>query len=135
MIKYTKDIKAIEVEQLEGFFVGWPNPPSPLRHKEILRKSTYIWLAIDEETNRVVGFITAISDQIMSAYIPLLEVLPSYKGKGIGTKLTTLILEELKDMYMIDLLCDEEVMPFYERLNMFRCKGMCFRNYSRQSAE
>lgn len=135
MIKYTNKVNDISEEGLKGFFVGWPNPPSPYKHKEILLKSDYVWLAIDEDTNNVVGFITAISDQVLSAYIPLLEVLPTYQGQGIGSKLAQLMFESLKHLYMVDLLCDEDVIPFYDRLNMFRCKGMCLRNYDRQNAE
>ena len=45
------------------------------------------------------------------------------------------MIETLKNLYMVDLLCDEDVMPFYDRLHMFRCKGMCLRNYERQNAE
>ena len=41
-------------------------------------------IAIDENTNQVVGFVTAISDGVLSAYIPFLEVLPEYKSIGIG---------------------------------------------------
>lgn len=135
MIKYINTLENVSENNLKGFFVDWPNAPSTKKHKEILENSSYIWLAIDDENNDVVGFITAISDKIISAYIPLLEVLPSYKGKGIGTRLTELMLESLKDFYMIDLLCDEDVMPFYRRLNMFGVKGMCIRNYSTQNAE
>ena len=73
--------------QLQDFFVGWPNPPSPEKHRELLGKSDFCLLAIDETTTMVVGFITAITDHVLSAYIPLLEVLPSYQGQGIGTEL------------------------------------------------
>lgn len=135
MIVYTDKVNDIDESRLNGFFVGWPNPPSTKKHKEILLKSNYAWVAIDESTDNVVGFITAISDGVISAYIPLLEVLPTYKGQGIGTKLTELMIETLKNLYMVDLLCDEDVMPFYDRLHMFRCKGMCLRNYERQNAE
>lgn len=135
MIKYTNEVDNLSEACLEGFFVGWPNPPSPQKHKEILLKSDYVWLAIDEDTNHVVGFMTALSDQILSAYIPLLEVLPNYQGQGIGSQLTQLMFKDLEHLYMIDLLCDEDIMPFYDHLNMFRAKGMCLRNYHRQNAQ
>ncbi len=38
---------------------------------------------IDDINNKVVGFITAISDGVISAYIPLLEVLPKYQNMKI----------------------------------------------------
>ncbi|WP_218212220.1 GNAT family N-acetyltransferase, partial [Pseudomonas sp. 2822-15] len=74
-------------EMLQGFFVGWPNPPSSHTHLKLLEKSTHIVLAVDDENEQVVGFITAISDGVLSAYIPLLEVLTEYQGRGIGKEL------------------------------------------------
>ena len=34
---------------------------------------------------------------------------------------------------MIDLICDADVQPFYERLGMTRYSAMIIRNYDRQS--
>ena len=63
---------------------------------------------------------TAISDGVISAYIPLLEVLPDFQGRGIGKELTGRLLEELDGLYMVDLSCDEELVPFYEGLGLTR---------------
>jgi len=120
-------------DQLHGFFVGWPNPPSPDAHLRILHGSAHVVLALDDATNNVVGFITAISDGVSCAYIPHLEVLPQYQGNGIGSELMRRMLDRLRDLYMIDLLCDSHVQPFYERLGMRRAQGMLLRNYERQS--
>lgn len=60
------------------------------------------------------GFINAISDQVLSAYIPLLEVLPEYQRRGIGQMLVSKLKEDLQTYYMIDICCDENVLPFYE---------------------
>ena len=88
---------------------------------------------MEEESGRIAGFITAISDGVLSAYIPHLEVLPSYQGQGIGTELVRRMLEKLSGLYMIDLLCDPEVQPFYARCGMKPATGMMIRNYDRQS--
>lgn len=129
MINYLYSADSIQPEQLAGFFVGWPSPPSPEMHLESLRRSAEVVLALDDETDRVVGFVNAVSDGILSAYIPLLEVLPEYQGHGIGTRLTELMLERLRNYYMVDLLCDSELQPFYTRLNMLPMTGMAVRNY------
>lgn len=135
MIKYADNLNNIQAENLKDFFVDWPNPPSTEKHLEILENSDYIWLAIDEETNNVVGFITAVSDKVISSYIPLLEVLPEYKNRGIGSELVKRILDSLKDLYMVDLICNEDLVPFYNRFDMFDCKGMILRNYENQNCE
>ncbi len=133
MIKYINSFEHITEDKLKGFFVDWPNPPSTRRHLDLLIKSDYFWLAIDEQTGDVIGFITAISDQVLSAYIPFLEVLPEYKSRRIGSKLVALMLESLKDHYMVDLVCDEELVNFYKQFNMFKTQGMILRNYEKQS--
>lgn len=135
MIIYKDSLSEISVNQLKGFFVGWPTPPTPETHLEILRKSSYCVLAIDNDTENVVGFINAISDNIMSTYIPLLEVLPEYQKKGIGQKLVRKVLNKYKDLYMIDLCCDVETQPFYEKLGLKKMTGMYIRNFDRQACD
>jgi ribosomal protein S18 acetylase RimI-like enzyme len=118
VIDYTTDLEGVEPKHLDGFFVDWPKPPSPDRHLELLRGSSHVVLA--KAGDRVVGFITAISDGVLSAYIPLLEVLPEYQRRAIGTELVRRLLAQLGDLYMVDLSCDEDVVPFYERLGLER---------------
>jgi len=133
MISYSDNIEGIDAEHLQGFFVGWPNPPSPETHLRILAGSYAITLARDDATGAVIGFITAISDGISCVYIPHLEVLPAYQGRGIGSELMRRMLERLRHIYMIDLICDTDVQPFYARLGMQPYTGMILRNYDRQS--
>lgn len=135
MIKYINSLKNINEKDISGFFVGWPNPPSSKKLLEILEGSAYFWLAVDEESGKVVGFINAISDKVLTAYIPLLEVLPPYKNKGIGTELFKRMKETLKKYYMVDLLCDEKLVDFYKNLGMFRTQGMMIRNFDGQRGE
>ena len=135
-VRYSESLDGVTPEMVDGgFWVGWPDPPSPEVHLKILRGSYAVELAIDDEVGKVVGFVTAISDGVHTAYIPYLEVLPAYQGSGIGSELVRRILERLDFCYMIDLLCDQDVQPFYERLGMRKATGMMFRNYDRQSGE
>ncbi len=125
-IDYTHDTSGLRARHLEGFFVGWASPPDPATHLQVLRASHAVWLAVDE--GRCVGFINAISDGLLHAYIPLLEVLPDWQGRGIGSELTRRMLETLAPLYAIDIVCDADVVPFYERLGLQRCCGMIRRN-------
>ncbi|WP_047980932.1 GNAT family N-acetyltransferase [Ornithinibacillus contaminans] len=130
---YKKSLDGISKDMLQGFFVDWPNPPEPATHLKLLQNSSKVVLAIDEAESRVVGFITAISDGVLSAYIPLVEVLPDYKNKGIGKELVQQMLDELKDIYMVDLCCDDDLIPYYEKFGMNKASGMVLRNYKMQS--
>lgn len=134
-VTYLDSAAAVTPAQLQGFFVGWPDPPAPQAHLRILRGSAHVVLAQDSDRGDIIGFVTAISDGVSAAYIPYLEVLPPWQGRGIGTELMRRILQKLEHLYMTDLLCDPELQPYYERLGMRRATGMLRRNYARQSCE
>jgi ribosomal protein S18 acetylase RimI-like enzyme len=133
MIRYLNAADEIRPDQLKGFFEGWPSPPTPETHVAIMRGSYRVVLALDEDSNAVVGFITAVSDGALAAYIPLLEVLPTYRRRGIGRELVTRIQQELGDLYMVDLVCDEALQPFYASLGMTPARAMTVRRLDRQS--
>ncbi len=132
-ITYLDSLEGVSAEMLAGFFVGWPNPPSPETHLHLLQGSSAMILAVDEDEGRVVGFITALSDGVLTAFIPLLEVLPTYEGQGIGRHLVERMLARLKHLYSIDLVCDEELIDFYEGLGFQRGRAMLRRNYPNQA--
>lgn len=131
MITYQKYSNAQALP--DGFFEGWPNPPSKEKHRELLEKSYLSLVALDGSS--IVGFVNVISDGVLSCYIPLLEVLPSYRKQGIGKELVRRVLSELSDFYMIDLSCDEDLKPFYESIGMSQTLGMMYRNYDKQSGK
>ncbi|CAG9607893.1 hypothetical protein NEOCIP111885_01585 [Pseudoneobacillus rhizosphaerae] len=133
MMIYKNSLDGISSDMLKGFFVDWPNSPNPQTHLKLLQNSSKVVIALDDHTNQVVGFITAISDGILSAYIPFLEVLPEYKNKGIGKELVKQMLNELNDIYMVDLCCDGDLVPYYEKFGMIKSNGMLVRNYRMQS--
>jgi ribosomal protein S18 acetylase RimI-like enzyme len=68
---------------------------------------------------------------VLSAYISLLEVLPEYQGRGIGSEVMRRLLKQLDGLYMVDTLCDVDVQAFYARFGMRRATGMLIRRYDR----
>ncbi len=129
-ILFSDSVDSIKAEHLQGFFVGWNNRPTPQMHLKLLKESTLRIVAFDGE--RVVGFITAITDKTFAAYISFLEVLPEYQNKGIGQELVKQMLAKLEGYYVIDLLCDPGLQPFYEKFGMQKAQGMNIRNYKNQ---
>jgi ribosomal protein S18 acetylase RimI-like enzyme len=128
VIRYTDDVAEVDEGMLRGFFVGWPQPASPAQHLAVLRGSFRSVVAIDGASGRVVGFVNMISDGVLTASIPWLEVLPGYQGQGIGTELMRRVLEGAGRFYSVDLLCDAPLQPFYARFGMTAVSGMTLRH-------
>jgi len=135
MIRFCSFDDRISPDMLAGFFVGWPNPPSPETHLRILKGSAFAELAVDDDTGQVVGFITALTDGVLSAYIPLLEVRPGFQGQGIGTTLIQRILERCEGLYMVDAMCDPAVQSFYAASGMQPSTGVMLRKRDNQSGK
>lgn len=131
VIHYSDSVADIAHDNLRGFFVDWPNPPSAATHLELLAASDHIVLATEYETGAVIGFVTAISDGVLGAHVSFLEVLPAYQGRGIGTELFRRMLERLDGLYGVSLSCDPELRSFYERFGMRPANAMMLRKYDR----
>ncbi|HYO43283.1 MAG TPA: GNAT family N-acetyltransferase [Candidatus Limnocylindrales bacterium] len=126
---YHDDVAALTPDRLRGgFFEGWPNPPTPDGHLRHLRGCEYVLYAVHPASGDVVGFCSAIGDGGTVAFISLLEVLPGWRGQGIGTGLMRRMLDHYRDRYAIDLVADDDVAPFYERLGGTRGRAMLWRN-------
>jgi ribosomal protein S18 acetylase RimI-like enzyme len=126
VISYKTDAGDLSEDDLAGFFVGWPTPPSPAQHLAVLHGSYRVVVARSQDT--VVGFVNMISDGVLTAFIPWLEVRPEFQGRGIGTELMRRVLAEAEHLYSVDLVCDEELRPYYERLGGVALTGMIWRN-------
>ena len=129
MIEYTDTTEGISPEMLTGFFEGWKKPHAPEQHLAILNNSDHVVLGIDAAEHRVVGFITALTDGVQSAFIPLLEVLPNYRNQGIGSTLVSKMLEKLKGIPAINLTCDPQMQKFYAKFGMTPSVEMIIRDY------
>ena len=108
---------------LKGFCVGWAQPLEPETLFDALKGSYRYVIARDDHGN-VIGFANAISDGVFAAYIPLVEVLPENQGAGVGTAIMRELLNQLKDLRIVDLMCDPPVQAFYKTLGMIPMVGM-----------
>lgn len=126
MISYRTDLHGLTESDLAGFFVGWPKPPSPAQHLAVLRGSYRVVIA--RSGDDVAGFVNMISDGVLTAFVPWLEVRPEFQGQGIGAELMRRIVAEAAHLYSVDLTCDDALRPYYERLGMTALTGMGLRN-------
>lgn len=115
------------VPDVNNFFVGWTKRPPQEIFEKILTNSSVTVTAV--ESGKIIGFATALTDGALAAYISLIEVLPEYQGKGVGSAMMKRIMERLGDIYMIDTVCDENLVGFYEKFGMKPGIAMMKRNY------
>ena len=128
MIRYTDDLASVRDDMLDGFFAGWPRRPSAAQHLAVLRGSYRSVVAINDVDDRVVGFVNMLSDGVLTAFIPWLEVLPEYQGQGVGRELMRRILDGTDRFYSVDLVCDAALVPYYERLGMHGASSALLRH-------
>ena len=125
-IRYSSSAEGIDASELAGFFVGWPRPPDERQRLRVLQAADEVVIARDCD-GTLVGFVTAITDGVFAAYIPPIEVLPAFQRRGIGSALENM-LSRLRQCDMIDLVCDDDVAPFYERLGGTRIGAVAWRS-------
>jgi ribosomal protein S18 acetylase RimI-like enzyme len=129
VINYSTDVSDVTEQDLTGFFVGWPSPPSAAQHLGVLRGSYRAVVAREGGAGPVLGFVNLISDGVLTGFIPWLEVLPEYQGQGIGEELVRRVLAEAEHLYSVDLTCDEPLRAYYEKLGMLPLRGMGVRHW------
>ncbi len=127
MIEYKVNDRVIP-DELDCFFQNWKSPPPSETKGKLLDRSDLIVTA--RENGKLIGFLAAISDGAMHAFITLVEVLEGYQGKGIGKNLMKLATSHFKGHYDIVLITDPEKRPFYERLGFNEICGMHIRDFT-----
>lgn len=134
MVEYRTTIEGLDESAFDGFGEGWRHPLAPKTLKRVLEGSSHVVVAVDVTTGNLAGYINAISDGIMCAFIPLLEVRPSFQHAGIGSELVRRMLGELSEFYAVDLVCDAAMQGFYSQFDLQSVSAMVRRRFDRLEA-
>lgn len=118
LYKLNEKVSAKDLADLRES-VGWNRMED--EYKNPLMTSYCHIAAYDGE--RLVGYIDCVSNGVTDAYIQDLTVSPDCQGRGIGTGLMNRMIEYLRSrhIYMISVIYEESLRPFYER---FGFRGM-----------
>jgi ribosomal protein S18 acetylase RimI-like enzyme len=97
--------------------VGW-NGAEELLNNPLM--TSYYHIAC-YDGDKLVGYVDTTSNGVTDAYIQDLTVDPAYQGQGIGTELMNKIISRLRErrIFMISVIFEEELLPFYERFGFF----------------
>lgn len=110
--KFNEKVSAKELADLREA-VGWNRMEK--EYSSPLMTSFYHIAAYENE--KLIGYIDSVSNGVTDAYIQDLMVSPDCQGKGIGTELMNKMIKYLKEknIYMISVVYEESLKPFYER--------------------
>jgi len=96
--------------------VGWSRPANEEKLREVLEAGPAVGEWDDE---RLVGFVRALSDGHLAAYVEDVMVHHDYRRGGVGERIMSRLLTEIKHSANVSLYCRRPVARFYER-NGFR---------------
>ena len=96
--------------------VGWSRPANEEELREVLEVGPAVGAWASE---RLVGFVRALSDGHLAAYIEDVMVHQDYRRGGVGDLIMSRLLTEIKRSANVSLFCERPVARFYER-NGFR---------------
>jgi len=101
--------------------VGWNRMETVYRDP---RLRSYFHVAC-YDNGKLVGYIDTVCNHVTDAYIQDLMVHPNHQGHGIGTELMNRVLAKLKTdrMYMISVLYEERLHPFYKRFGFLEMRA------------
>ena len=110
-----RDTKEFTVAQLQDLFlsVGWDSGNHPEKLQAAMSNSDRVNSAWDGDV--LVGLMTGISDNVMTAYFHYLLVRPEYQGSGIGKELVRRMLEHYSECMTKVLIAYNYQIGFYER--------------------
>lgn len=111
MINYKTEMNCTKEEIAQLFLsVNWNSGKYPEKLYTSIKNSTYKIFAYDD--NKLIGLVTALSDQCINLFISYLVVAPEYQNQKIGTTLLNQIMA-IKQFNRIELISDTKDKEFY----------------------
>ncbi len=91
--------------------VGWTRPASEEALPEVLKAGPAVgaW-----DGDKLVGFVRALSDGYLVAYVEDVMVHKEYRRSGVGRELMVRLLKEIGSVAKVNLFCEAPVVRFYE---------------------
>jgi ribosomal protein S18 acetylase RimI-like enzyme len=119
VIKVLGQFETTRRDELLALFQSawWTAARTPEAIERMLEGSEVVIGLVDSESDRLVGFARAITDQIFLAVVLDVIVAPDFRGRGLGASLMDELLArpELADVDSIELVCQPELVDFYRR--------------------
>jgi Acetyltransferases len=105
---------------------GWWKPGyDPSELPALIRSSFAFAVAVEDKTGSAIGMGRVISDGISDAYIQDLVVMQEFRGRGVGRKILTCLVEYClsQSVYWISLIAEPGTEEFYLPAGFSRMEG------------
>ncbi|GAB6284623.1 MAG: GNAT family N-acetyltransferase [Methanoregula sp.] len=125
LVELVKSWDENDIVQLYRAGRWWKDDYDPAGISGLMHGSFAFVVASDTTTGHAIGMGRVISDGVSDAYIQDLVVLPSYRGRGIGLQILTLLVNHCKQsgLTWIGLIAEPDSEAFYAPLGFERMPG------------
>ncbi len=107
-----------------------PSPHSPLALRRVLDRCDFIWVAQDERSGCLQGYVAvAVVPWQNTAWVPLLAVAPAMRRRGIGRRLLQTAIARAREQRLHSLTI-EVSSKNYPATCLARAMGMRFCGYA-----
>jgi GNAT superfamily N-acetyltransferase len=118
-INVIREFEAARRDELVGLFQSgwWTATRDRASVDRLIDGSDVVVGLIDLVPDRLVGFARSITDGVFLAVVLDVIVDPAHRATGLGARLMDELLaaEALKSVESIELVCQPELIAFYER--------------------
>jgi ribosomal protein S18 acetylase RimI-like enzyme len=124
-IKFIEEWPEDDVVELYRVGGWWKDSYDKSVIKFIIKDSFCFAVVVDKKTKKAVGMGRVLSDGISDGYIQDLVILPEYRKKGIGKKLTKILVDycKSKGINWIALISEPNQEEFYKKIGFKEMKN------------
>ncbi len=124
-IKFVKSWSEDDIVKLYKVGGWWKDSYDESGIKQLIKGSFCFAVVIDKKTKKVIGMGRILSDGASDGYIQDLVILPEYRKKGIGKKLTKSLIDycKSKGITWIALVSEPNQENFYKKIGFKEMKN------------
>ncbi len=123
-IRFVKNWPEAEIVKLYKVGGWWKEDYDESGIKNLIKGSFCFAVVIDKKTKKTIGMGRILSDGVSDGYLQDLVILPEYRKKGIGKKLTKSLVDycKYKGVNWIALISEPGQEEFYKKIGFKEMK-------------
>lgn len=124
-IRFVKNWAEDDIVKLYKVGGWWKEGYDESGIKNLIKGSFCFAVVIDKKTKKTIGMGRVLSDGVSDAYIQDLIILPDYRKKGIGKKLTCALINycKSKSVNWVALISEPGQEEFYKKIGFKEMKN------------